>query len=204
MNHRLPATRAAVRAVLAAAFALPIAACGGAQKAEPAPVAAPAPVAQPAASPAPAPSAAVAAMQAASGSTVKGVVRFTEVAGKLRVVADFEGLTPNEAHAFHVHEKGDCSSPDAKSAGDHYNPEGHPHGLPDHAARHAGDLGNVTADAQGKAHYEIELDNATLAGHNPVLGRAVIVHAKKDDGGQPAGNAGARIGCGVIVAEPAK
>jgi Cu-Zn family superoxide dismutase len=85
------------------------------------------------------------------------------------------------------------------SAGGHYNPEGKPHGLPTTEERHAGDLGNLTADASGHAHYEITVDNISLStGRNPVLGKAVIVHAKPDDGGQPTGNAGARLGCGVI------
>ncbi len=143
---------------------------------------------------------AIATVAATVGNTVKGVVRFTEVDGKLKVVADFEGLTPNQEHAFHVHEKGDCSSGDGKSAGDHYNPEGHQHGLPDKAQRHAGDLGNVKADDQGKAHHEIVVENATVSGKNPILGRSVIVHAKPDDGGPPAGNAGGRVACGVIAA----
>src|SRR5207247_6522143 len=90
-------------------------------------------------------------------------------------------------------------APDATSAGGHYNPEGHQHGLPESADRHAGDLGNVEADKDGKAHYEITLNNVTILGaKNPILGRGVIVHAKVDDGGQPVGNAGARIACGVI------
>src|SRR2546426_7649382 len=42
-------------------------------------------------------------------------------------------------------------------------------------------------------------DNISIAGtKNPIIGRGVIVHAKVDDGGQPVGNAGARIACGVI------
>ena len=70
--------------------------------------------------------------------------------------------------------------------------------------RHAGDLGNLTADNDGKAHYEITVSNISVAGmKNPIIGRGVIVHAKVDDGSQPVGNAGGRIACGVIgVANP--
>lgn len=150
----------------------------------------------------PGPTTALATLEPTVGNTVKGTVRFQEVDGKMKVIADLEGLTPGELHAFHVHEKGDCSSGDGKSAGDHYNPEGHQHGLPEQNARHAGDLGNVQADAQGKAHHEIVVDNATVSGRNPIFGRAVIVHAKKDDGGQPTGNAGGRVACGVIGKAP--
>jgi Cu-Zn family superoxide dismutase len=76
--------------------------------------------------------------------------------------------------------------------------------LPDSENRHAGDLGNVQADDQGKAHYEITVTNISIMGaKNPILGRGLIIHAKVDDGSQPVGNAGARIACGVIgVANP--
>jgi len=142
---------------------------------------------------------AVAVLGAASASQVKGTARFTQTAGGVAVVVDIEGLTPNQQHAIHVHEFGDCTAADALSAGTHYNPEGHPHALPAADHRHAGDLGNLQADAAGKAHYEITVTNCSIAGaKNPILGRAVIVHAKPDDGGQPVGNAGGRIACGVI------
>jgi Cu-Zn family superoxide dismutase len=126
-------------------------------------------------------------------------VKFTQDGDKVKVSAHIEGLTPGQKHAVHVHQFGDCSAPDGMSAGGHYNPESHEHGLPEKPMRHAGDLGNLTADNNGMAHYEITVDNISIAGvKNPIIGRAVIVHAKVDDGGQPVGNAGARIGCGVI------
>ncbi len=140
-----------------------------------------------------------------AGNTCKGVVRFTAVADGVRVVADLEGLTPNQKHGFHIHEYGDCTSADGESAGGHYNPEKHPHGDPaKDENRHAGDLGNVQADGSGKAHHDVTIRNVTLAGdRNPIVGRSVIVHAKPDDFGQPTGNAGPRIGCGVIgIAKP--
>jgi Cu-Zn family superoxide dismutase len=134
------------------------------------------------------------------GNTVTGTVTFTAQAdGSVRVEAELEGLAPNTAHAIHVHETGDCSAPDGASAGAHYNPEAKPHGLPSTPERHAGDLGNMTADVAGSTHYTITVNNISLAtGKNPVLGKAVIVHAQQDDGSQPSGNAGARLGCGVI------
>ena len=149
---------------------------------------------------------AIAILQPTSTNKCHGVVRFTGEEDSVKVVADLEGLNPNQKHAFHIHQFGDCSSNDGMSAGGHYNPEGHQHGLPDNPTRHAGDLGNVQADGDGKAHYEITVRNISIGGpHNPILGRGVIVHAKVDDGGQPVGNAGARIACGVIgVANPEK
>ncbi len=149
---------------------------------------------------------AVAVLHPTAGQKCHGVVRFTQEGDSIKVVADLEGLTPDQKHAFHIHQYGDCTSSDGMSAGGHYNPEGHQHGLPHADDRHAGDLGNVQADKDGKAHYEITVKNFTISGEkNPILGRGVIVHAKVDDGGQPVGNAGGRIACGVVgVANPGK
>lgn len=138
----------------------------------------------------------------ASGSSVSGWVRFKR--GERRqvtVTAEISGLTPSGKHAIHVHEFGDLRAADGTATGGHYNPEGHEHGLPDKAERHAGDFGNLQADESGKATLKLELDQITINGRrNPVLGRAIIVHAKPDDGGQPTGNAGGRIAQGVIGA----
>lgn len=131
------------------------------------------------------------------GNTARGEVRFYKVAGGVRVVATLEGLTPG-THGFHIHENGDCSAPDAMSAGGHYGPAGSPHGAPEAAAsaRHMGDLGNVEAGADGRATYE-RTDSVLV--YESIQGRAVVVHASADDlTSQPAGNAGARVGCGVI------
>ena len=136
------------------------------------------------------------------GNGCKGMVMFHEQRdGTVNVIATLEGLLPGQQHAMHVHEKGDCSSGDGLSAGGHYNPQEYPHSLPPHEPRHAGDLGNVTADVHGRAIYQITVDNITIrSARNPIEGRAVIVHSKFDDGSQPVGNAGGRIGCGVIEA----
>jgi superoxide dismutase, Cu-Zn family len=149
---------------------------------------------------------AVVALHPTMGQHCHGVVHFTQDSDSVKVVADLEGLAPDQKHAFHIHQYGDCTAADGMSAGGHYNPEGHQHGLPDSEKRHAGDLGNIQADSEGKAHCEITVSNISIQGQkNPILGRGVIVHAKPDDGGQPVGNAGARIACGVIgVANPGK
>jgi Cu-Zn family superoxide dismutase len=142
---------------------------------------------------------AVAVLHPTAGNKAHGKVTFKQDGDSVKVVAHVEGLTPGQKHAFHVHQFGDCSAPDGMSAGGHYNPENHPHGLPDKDMRHAGDLGNLEANSGGIAHYEITVKNVSVAGtRNPIIGRAVIVHAKVDDGGQPVGNAGGRIACGVI------
>jgi Cu-Zn family superoxide dismutase len=134
-------------------------------------------------------------------NNVTGTVTFTQLPdGKVKVVADITGLPPNSTHGFHIHEKGDLSAADLSSAGGHYNPEGHPHAGPTHWPRHAGDFGNITADANGKAHLELTVDNISLGGaKNDVIGKAVIVHANADDlTSQPSGNAGGRVAGGII------
>lgn len=143
--------------------------------------------------------AAVAVIHPTTGNTAAGWVRFEQTIAGLKITAVITGLAPNSIHGFHIHQFGDCTSPDGKSAGGHYNPANTPHALPETAEHHAGDLGNLLADDQGVATYVQNLPNLTIAGGvNPIIGRGVIVHALPDDGGQPTGNAGARIACGVI------
>jgi superoxide dismutase, Cu-Zn family len=148
------------------------------------------------------PTKAIAVLHSASGSQVTGTVTFTKTGDTVQVVADITGLTPGK-HGFHIHEFGDCSAADASSAGGHFNPTKKPHGAPDAAERHAGDMGNLEADSTGKAHLELKENILKLSGENSILGRGVIVHEKVDDWSQPTGNAGGRLACGVIgVAKP--
>lgn len=137
------------------------------------------------------------------GHNVSGTVHLTETPGGVRVVATITGLGEG-AHGFHVHEHGDCSAPDASSAGDHFAGSGQRHGAPTdpESERHAGDLGNLEADASGTANYE-RVDNVmSLRGPHSVVGKAVVVHENPDDlESQPSGNAGARVACGVIMSD---
>ena len=144
------------------------------------------------------PQKAVAVMQPTSGSKVTGVVTFTGRDGLVEVSGEIRGLTPG-LHGFHIHEFGDISALDGGSAGAHFNPTDMPHGDRHDANRHVGDLGNIKADAEGKAIIQI-LDKAiALHGPNSVIGRALVVHAKADDlKSQPSGDAGDRVACGVI------
>lgn len=124
----------------------------------------------------------------------------------LRIAGELTGLKANSAHGFHVHAVGDCSAPDASSAGDHFNPANASHGDPGGDNHHAGDLPNAESDAQGTATVSVRLAGLTLGdgGSHDVLGKAIVVHADPDDySSQPAGNAGARIACGVVARAPA-
>ncbi|PIU00048.1 MAG: superoxide dismutase [Bdellovibrionales bacterium CG10_big_fil_rev_8_21_14_0_10_45_34] len=143
----------------------------------------------------------LAQLEAKSGSKVTGEIHLVQVGETVRLTGEVKGLKPNSVHGFHIHEFGDCSTKDAASAGGHFNPDGHKHGGPKEVTRHAGDLGNITADKDGIALVEVSTQAFTLEPNSKVsvLGKSIIVHEKHDEfDKQPAGNAGARIACGII------
>lgn len=136
-------------------------------------------------------------LEARTQSRLTGSVVF-EPAGPDSLLVKYEvtGLAKNSKHGMHIHEKGDCSAPDAASAGGHWNPDNQPHGDLTSAKRHPGDLGNIVANKKGIAKGEIRVPAFKMGS---ALGLSIIVHAKADDGkSQPSGEAGERIGCGVI------
>lgn len=145
---------------------------------------------------------AAATLSPTAGNGVAGNVRFVQRGARTLVEARITGLAPNAEHGFHVHERGDCSSADGSSAGGHFNPKNQPHGFHAEGTRHAGDLPNVRADAQGVATLRWESDLLGVTeGPTSVLGRSVVVHRDPDDyRSQPAGNSGPRMGCGVVRA----
>lgn len=166
-----------------------------------APAAAPGAATPAGASPPAAPQPVTVKIEARSGSKVAGQAVLTETATGVRVNVTLENGGAPGPHGAHFHEKGDCSAPDAKSAGDHFNPEKHEHALPGgKPTRHLGDMGNIEIGKDGKGTLSLEIPGANLkAGDAKSLrGRAIIIHEKKDDGGQPTGNAGGRTGCGVV------
>jgi Cu-Zn family superoxide dismutase len=191
------------------------AACGGGKKSAPAPATPvaeappPAPAPAPEEKPAPPPAAPKHATATMAGTakykTVKGTVEFKQTDDGVEVTANIEGLKKGD-HGFHIHEKGDCSAPDATSAGGHFNPSKHKHGAPDAAEHHEGDLGNLTAGADGKATKTFTMKGITLdEGETSIVGKGFIIHEKADDmKTQPTGNAGARVACGVITLDEAK
>jgi len=146
---------------------------------------------------------ATANLAATQGSTASGLATF-KAAGKdgLRFTIEVSGLKPGAAHGLHVHEKGDCSAPDAASAGPHFALANQQHGSHEGESFHAGDLGNITANAGGKASATLLVPASKLTiapGPLSVVGRALVVHGAPDDlKSQPAGNSGSRIACGVI------
>jgi Cu-Zn family superoxide dismutase len=138
-------------------------------------------------------------LESKSGSQVTGTVTFTKVGDEVQVVADIQGLKPGK-HGFHIHEKGDCSAPDAASAGAHFNPTMKHHGGPASLDHHSGDLGNIETDASGKTHLDWK-GKLSLTGKDSIIGKSVVVHEKEDDlKTDPSGNSGARVACGAILA----
>jgi Cu-Zn family superoxide dismutase len=182
MSHR-QAAQLAIGAVWAAALAI---------------VATSAPVglAQPAGS-------ATAAVQDVNGGLI-GTATFTPVDGGVQINARFQGLTPGQ-HGIHVHTNGACDPPDFMSAGGHFNPTNKQHGLENPQGAHVGDLPNLDVGANGSATFSGLLMESTFDASPTSLlkpgGTSLVIHADPDDEvTDPAGNSGARIACGLIVA----
>jgi Cu-Zn family superoxide dismutase len=132
---------------------------------------------------------------------ITGTLTFTQVAAGVMIAGSVSGLDPGSTHGMHLHENGDCSAADGMSAGGHWNPTAQVHGGLGSAASHLGDLGNVMADASGKAAVSLTKAGAKVGDGSAldVVGRGVIVHASADDlMTDPSGSSGARIACGSV------
>jgi superoxide dismutase, Cu-Zn family len=146
------------------------------------------------------PSAASARVEGKSGNTLSGTAEFRPVPGGVALTLRVTGAPPG-AHAVHLHQVGDCSAGDASSAGEHWNPTQSPHGHLPHSPAHLGDIGNLMVNEAGEGELEFVTEQWTLGtgAMNDANGKALVIHAKEDDlQSQPAGNAGDRIGCGVV------
>ncbi len=135
-------------------------------------------------------------------TTVTGAVQFDAQAdGKVKMKLDITiPAKANKSVAVHIHEMGDCGDM-AKAAGGHWNPTNANHGKWGSSSFHSGDIGNVSLDANGKGSMEMETDLWSLGGDakTNILNRSIMVHGGLDDfTSQPSGNAGTRIGCGMI------
>lgn len=140
---------------------------------------------------------AVASLSPTQGFETTGMVRFVDQGGQMLVQANLEGLAEGR-HGIRIHELGDCSAADASSAGDHFAPQGSSQGAPG-GGSHDGVLGNLTADAGGRAQLNRPVASLSFTGSDSILGKALVVHAEPDGlSRQPAGDAGARVACGVI------
>lgn len=141
-------------------------------------------------------------LSALNNSNLSGNLVFTEENGEVSMTAIISGL-PEGKHAIHLHENGDCSAADGKSAGGHWNPTGAPHGKWGSSdGFHKGDIGNFDVDENGNGTVNLSTDEWCIGcgdKNKDIVGKAVIIHDGVDDyTSQPAGNAGNRVGCGVI------
>jgi len=144
---------------------------------------------------------ALASIEAKSGSTLVGTATFTaEGDNKVKLDIEVTGAPPGE-HAVHLHEKGDCSAPDAMSAGEHWNPTNEAHGKWGSAPFHLGDIGNMKVGDDGRGSLSFTADKWTIGtgAMDDVVGHSIVIHGQPDDfTTQPAGAAGTRLGCGVV------
>ena len=133
-----------------------------------------------------------AVLEPTSGSNVKGEVTFSQDGSRVRATGEITGLTPGR-HGLHLHEKRDCKGSDAARL---FTPDAGKHGSPSGGERQVGDFGNVTANRSGAATVDTTLTGVSLAS---LMGKGIAVHAKaNDEKSDPAGNAGARVACGVV------
>jgi len=137
-----------------------------------------------------------------NGNGISGEIIFAQADDNspLRISGIVRNLPPG-AHGFHVHEKKQTGN-DCKSSGGHWDPEGTEHGSRTAKIRHAGDFGSIVADKNGVAIFDFEIaggGSSTLFGENALTDRSLVIHEIEDDFGQPTGNAGSRLACGVLV-----
>lgn len=147
---------------------------------------------------------AVANLTKIKGGDAMGMVTF-ELGddGKITINGSFNGLSAGKKHAFYIHEGGDCTGGD-RTIGKHLDPTGAKHGPPASATRHAGDFGNLEADAAGAATFSMVTDSLTMSADgraDSVIARAVVIHAKADD---KKGSGGPALACGVVTLQDDK
>lgn len=128
-----------------------------------------------------------------------GRVTLTAIPTGVLLDLDLTAMPPGD-HAFHFHAVGTCEPPDFKSAGPHFNPEEDKHGLMNKAGPHAGDMPNIHVPDSGRLRIEVLNQMVHLSdGLLDDDGSAIVIHEGPDDyTSDPAGDAGARIACGVI------
>lgn len=139
-----------------------------------------------------------------TGTAIGTVQLHQDAAGVVLVRVDAAGL-PAGAHGMHIHGVGRCEGPAFASAGGHFNPSGHKHGLANPAGPHEGDLTQIGETFAGTGTVTVTTNRISLlSGANFIGdadGSALIIHAAADDQvTDPTGNSGGRIACAVLAA----
>lgn len=135
----------------------------------------------------------------------EGIIELEEYGKKrVKITVNVNNLEPYSIHAIHIHETGDLSN-GCTTLKAHYNPHKKTHGGPNDKNRHVGDFGNIVADKNGNVNVSFMSNIVKLKGKYSVIGRSFVIHEGVDDLGKGGnkeslitGNAGSRIGCGVI------
>lgn len=146
--------------------------------------------------------AAKASLKDATGKDV-GQVQLIQTLHGILLKMSLKGI-PAGARAFHIHAVGKCEPPFA-SAGPHFNPASKKHGIEAIGGAHAGDMPNLHIPASGELVVEVADPRLSLVKDQPnsvfdADGSSIVIHVGPDDyKTDPAGNAGDRIACGVIV-----
>ncbi len=132
---------------------------------------------------------------------IRGINEFSDISGKINfyqkrkcvlVEANIKGLpkTATGFFGFHIHGGANCTGINLSDTGGHYNPSNVPH------PNHAGDLPPLML-CNGGAYQTVATDRFSVT---DIIGRTVVIHSMPDDfNSQPAGNAGTKIACGVIL-----
>ena len=137
-----------------------------------------------------------------NGSSLKGEAVFKKKGESIIILVQIANLKEGE-YAVHIHQVGDCSAEDGSSAGGHWNPTQQNHGKWGTFPFHSGDIGNIIIDKDEKGSIKRATDRRWCVDcsdeKKDILNKSIIVHEKADDFiSQPSGDAGRRIGCGVI------
>ena len=138
-----------------------------------------------------------------TNGTISGFIEFKELKNRVKITIKLNKV-PEGKHGFHIHRTGDLRE-GCKSLCSHYNPFNKKHGGKSSKERHVGDLGNIEANSKGEVDQVMYDSIIKLSGKYSIVGRSAVIHEKEDDLGKGdneesliTGNAGKRIGCGVI------